>query len=153
MSLYIVKDEDCHLVAAFNSDFERIKKLKNLEIYEVTIKQPRNGKFHRKFFALMNITVTQLPEGFHIKTPDGKHKIYIEDVDALLENLKILVGHVEFKFSITGDMYIKTKSISFAKMDDEQFGEFYDKCIDKILKYFLTGSTEQEINDKVLQYL
>ena len=150
------EENDYQVTPAFPSDRGLINKLKKDHIYEATIVQPRNGKFHRKFFALLNMTLENLPENFHIIIKSGKYAgrmVYIETLEGLLDNLKILVGHVEYQFSVTGEMYIKPKSISFAKMDEAEFSEFYDRCIDKILANFLVGLTEKEIAERVLDYL
>lgn len=39
----------------FDEDFEEKKKLKIGEVYEATIKRPRNLSFHRKYFGLINL--------------------------------------------------------------------------------------------------
>ena len=39
----------------YDEDFEEKKKLKIGEVYEATIKRPRNLSFHRKYFGLINL--------------------------------------------------------------------------------------------------
>lgn len=148
----IVRSENDSISGAYYDDVERLKKLKWDNIYHINVKQPRNPKFHNKFMALLNGTVQNLPEGFCINLKNG-NRVFIENLDALLTQLKILTGHVDFKFSVTGEQFIEPKSISFAAMDEEKFSEFYDLAIDKILQFFLIGSSEKEVQRMVLQYM
>lgn len=39
----------------YDEDYEEKKKLKIGEVYEATIKRPRNLSFHKKYFALINL--------------------------------------------------------------------------------------------------
>ena len=44
------------LIPVGDSDFEAVQKLKRGEIYSSEVTAPRNIKFHRKLFALLNLT-------------------------------------------------------------------------------------------------
>lgn len=44
------------LVPVNDSDLEQLEKLKHWAIYKAEVTAPRNLKFHRKFFALLNLT-------------------------------------------------------------------------------------------------
>jgi hypothetical protein len=41
------------------------------------------------------------------------------------------------------------KSISFAKMSQEEFSAFYNRCCDLIAKHFLPGVTSAELHAEV----
>ena len=55
MRINLVKNENNMLVSAFNSDFEKLSKLKRGQVLTCEIKHVRNADFHRKFFALLNL--------------------------------------------------------------------------------------------------
>ena len=55
MKVFLVKQLNNSFKIAYNSDYEKIKKLKAGEEYQCEIKRPRNLKFHKKFFALINM--------------------------------------------------------------------------------------------------
>ena len=86
---------------------------------------PRNGKFHRKFFALMNV-------GYDCWEPKRKHKSYkgipIEkNRDQFREDITILAGFYEQTFNLKGEMRMRAKSISFASMEDDEFSEYTNR--------------------------
>lgn len=79
----------------------------------IEVKQPRNGGFHRLYWALCQ------------RVADG--------VDASSENisdtLKIATGHCTIvKTKSYGELRLP-KSISFAAMDQTAFSEFFERCI------------------------
>lgn len=98
----------------------------------VTITMPRNIRFHRKFFALLNIVLDNLPESLQSQR-------HISSVESLLSAIKIDMGYFEI-VNIDGRNVIKLKSISFAKMDEAAFSRFYDLAVDDILKNYLCGT-------------
>ena len=55
MELTLIKQFDNSFKLAYDSDFEKAKKIKPLKEVKCKITQPRNIKFHRKFFALINL--------------------------------------------------------------------------------------------------
>jgi len=119
-----------------------MQKVKTGEVISVTYVKPRNYQFHKKFMALVQIVY------------DNQDKYSsIEDV---LTEIKLQVGHYEEHVSLGGKIIYKPKSISFAKMDEIEFNDFYSKALDAVLKYFLTDSEECEVNqmvDRVIGFL
>ncbi len=81
--------------------------------YDLTV--PRNSKFHRKLFAMLNI----IKDNYHDDV----------SIDDLLTHVKselnmwdvVKIGNIHHK---------KFKSIAFDKMDDDEFADFYDKAVD-----------------------
>lgn len=53
--IYLIK-QDKALLPAADSDAEAISKLKNGGVYKADVVAPRNLRFHRKTFALLNLT-------------------------------------------------------------------------------------------------
>ena len=92
----------------------------------------RNPAHHRKFFALVNLVFENLPEGSfsqHIKSPE-----------LLVSALKIGAGHYDFIWAKSEQNIAYQcripRSISFAKMDQHEFEQFYDRCCDVIIRDF-----------------
>ena len=113
-----------------------IKRLWQGEIVEVEIRRPRNIKFHRKFWALMNIVWDNID---HDEYPT---------VEALVTRLKIDTGHRETMLFDGVIAYIP-KSINFASMDASQFDEFFERCSDWIASHVLPGVTQQELREEI----
>jgi len=82
--------------------------------YEVKKKQERNGSHLRKYWALINLTAHNLPEGM----------TYTVD----LSNCKPELLHEIIK-TIQG-----VESVSFGKMSQEQFNEHYSNTLDHCCK-------------------
>lgn len=136
MKIMLVKQLNNSLKCAYDYDYDKIKKLKAGEFYNCTISQPRNIKFHRKFFAL-------------IKMIYDNQEIY-KSVDRLRKDLLIEAGHVEPWVDFHGEIRREAKSISFAKMTEEEFSELYSLVLDEIVTHFNFG--KQDIIDNVEQY-
>lgn len=77
------------------------------------VKQPRNVQHHRLFWAIVH----RVAEGI------GAEPQNVTDV------LKIATGHCTIVKTKTHGTLSLPKSISFAKMDQNQFREFFDKCL------------------------
>lgn len=125
-------------------DLEKLHSMREGEVYRVRVSMPRNIKFHKKYFTLINLVFDNLPEQIPARTPDGE-PIQIRTRKDLLWHIKMQVGHYEQKVTIGGRITYEAKSISFAKMDEAEFSKFYDDSIDVILKYFLPETNRNEL--------
>jgi hypothetical protein len=127
-----MKKSDFSLVCAYDSDFEKFKKLSKEELLEVTIKTNRNLGHHRKFFALMNL-VFQNQEHF-------------DDLTSLRYYITMKCGFFDSVTTKTGTAFLP-KSIAFESMTQEEFAELYDKALDVILIEF--GMDSESISDHI----
>lgn len=82
------------------------------KVVHVTAKQPRNGAHHRLFWTLCARIAGAVG-------CDAEHIAHI---------LKVRTGHVDLVKTRRGVEEIPC-SISFAKMDQAAFKEFFDKCV------------------------
>ena len=89
---------------------------------EFDVKVPRNIKFHRKFFAMLNLAFENQEE--------------FKNFQIFREAVIIGAGFFEKVQRLHGEEIIVAKSISFAQMDNEQFEQLYTACIDTIIDYF-----------------
>jgi hypothetical protein len=136
MKLFVIKQLDHTLKVAYNSDYDKIKKLKVGQEYQCEVKQPRNLKFHKKFFALVNMLFEN-------------QEIY-NNPDRLRKDLIIEAGLYDEWADFQGVMQREAKSISFAKMTENEFSELYSKVIDVIVKHF--NFDRQDIIENVQQF-
>lgn len=132
MELYLVKQLNGSLLPAYESDYEKVKKIKQGDTVKCEVTKPRNIKFHKKFFALMNL-VYQNQERY-------------DHIDDLREQLTIAAGYYTTTYTLEGVEQQKAKSISFAAMDELEFGELYNALLDVIVKYFHFDRIEIEQN-------
>ena len=136
MEVYLTKNSDGLLIPTYDSDHEYCKKIGFGETVKAVITKPRNMGFHKKFFALLNMAF-QNQEEYE----------YFEDFRA------VMVMKAGFFKTIATDkgMVYLPKSLSFAKMDEIEFGELYSKMIDVVIK--LLGITEENIEQEIMSFM
>lgn len=98
---------------------------------------PRNPKYHRKFFALLNYA-------FEAWEPDRQRKTYKgrpvqKNFERFRKDVLIQAGFYDQTFDLNGNMELEAQSISFAKMDDAEFERVYSAVVDVILEQVLSS--------------
>lgn len=136
MKLYLVRQLNNSFKVAHNSDYEKAKKLKIGEVYQCEVKQPRNLKFHRKFFALIEMLY--------------ENQERYSDPERLRKDLIIAAGYYHEWFDLDGVQQREAKSISFSSMSEYEFGQLYSRVLDVIVEHF--NFDRQDIIDNVEQY-
>ena len=124
------------LKPAYDSDKENYNKIKLNQIYEFEFKQPRNYKFHRKFFALLNLCF--------------QNQEHYNDFEDLRHDLIISAGYCRTIYDRDGLEIKKPLSISFASMDEHEFSELYTKVSKVIIDWL--GVTNEDLENEILQY-
>jgi len=136
MKFTIVKQFNNTFKVAYDSDYDKMKRIKVGDFLQCEIKKPRNYMFHKKFFALLNM-IFQNQERYN-------------NIDHLRNDITIEAGYYTLRHNLEGKEVYEANSISFSKMNEETFGEYYSKCLDVIVKYF--NFDKQSIIDNVEQY-
>jgi len=136
MDLHLIKTLSGTLKPAFDEDYENLKKIPLNEVIKVKYSKPRNIKFHRKFFKLVD-TVYQNQEVYN----NSEH---------LRKHLTIAAGYYNITYTLDGEEYKEAQSISFASMSEIEFSEFYSKFIDVIHQYF--GFDKDDLIQEIEQY-
>jgi hypothetical protein len=107
------------------------------QVIEVDATRPRNTPFHRKYFALLNYAY----ENWDIEEIDAT-----KNFDRFRDDITILAGYYEKYYRTDGSVRIEAKSISFAKMEQQEFDALYSKTLDILLANILPSHTPEEIN-------
>lgn len=140
---------------AYNRFRSRLKNAEPGEVIEIEAKLPRNSRFHRKFFALLNL-------GFEHWEPGRKHKQYkgmpvAKNFDHFRSDILILSGFYEQTFNIDGEFRLSAKSISFSAMDEAEFEKVYSAVatvlLEKVFVNYKNRSELDDVVDKVLGFL
>jgi len=137
MKIYLVKQLNNTFKVAYDSDYERLKKVKVGEVYECEIKQPRNLKFHKKYFALVKMLF------------DNQERY--KDMEELRRDLTIEAGFYNERANFQGEVIREAKSISFASMTQSDFDDLYDRTIYVICQYF--NFEKQDILDNLESFM
>lgn len=113
---------------------EAFAKVKPGEVVRVEMKRPRNAKHHRKYWALLALVVDNLDQSVSVET--------------LHDWMKLKVGCVRLLRTKSGLVELPG-SISFEKMDQSQFEEFYEKALQYVLTEILPGVGKKELEEEV----
>lgn len=110
---------------------------------------PRNGKFHRKFFAMLNVAYSNWDRP-QIETPYGTAECSPE---TFRNDVTVLAGYHELRCNTRGEWRLAAKSIKWANMDDAEFERLYSAVVDVILAKFLTSWTGEDMERSVENFI
>ncbi len=144
MEFYLTKVDTMTFKASYDSDAEAVKSIPIGESVCAKFIKTRNVMHHRKFFAMLKMVMDNMPESM----PDQ-----YQDINLLLDEIKFQLGYFEMHHTLGGKDYYKVKSISFAKMDQVKFEEFYNRAVDVMIKYFLKDLTHEQFEKEVMEFL
>ena len=137
---------DVGLVPADEWAQEWFQKLRRGVTVAAKVRVPRNQRFHRKFFAMLNVAYENhdWPE---IQTQFGPARC---SFDQFRKYVTIKAGFFTMGATPTGEPRAEAKSISFTKMDEAEFERVYSEVLNVILREFLTnwkyGDMENAVN-------
>lgn len=130
---------------AYNSDHEMAKKIPLNEPIVYDWKKPRNYKFHKKFFALLNLVYENQEDYNNIDHMRSDLIIqagfYTVRKSMIIKNYNYSLDWIEIK---------EPKSISFAKMDEAEFSDLYNRIIDVVVQWL--GVDKEDILTEIEQY-
>lgn len=122
--------------AKFRRKLETMKPGKWLRI---EASSPRNGKHHRKMFALLQL-VAENSETYNT-------------VEKALVAIKLIVGHFEpAVHPQTGELIQVPKSIAYESMDQDTFEAFYSAALDGVLQHILP-TMDRETADHLMEMI
>jgi hypothetical protein len=118
MKLY-VKNTLTGLVPMYPADLDEKKRLKLGEEYEVSIRRPRNVKFHRLFFQLLNVG----HQNTQLELPFEAYRKYV-----------VMKAGYFNSYQTPKGVFFEAQSISFSSMDEDTFKGVFDKVLDIIIQ-------------------
>lgn len=121
MKLYLQKTMG-GLKPLYDSDLELYKKIPFDTPLEFEMKVPRGLKFHKKYFAAINLAFQNQEE--------------FKSFEIFRESVQIGAGFYDKIQRLHGEEVIQARSISFAKMSQEEFDSLYVAVLDTIIDYF-----------------
>jgi len=136
MKILVVKNHR-GLIPVYDSDYELYAKIPLNEEFEIEYTKKRNLKFHKKMFALYKLAFENQSD--------------YRSLDDMRRDISIVSGfYDEVINKISGEVIQIAKSISFAKMDETEFSELYEKTKDTISKWL--GISNETIENEIMQY-
>jgi hypothetical protein len=129
--IFMVKGLSGKFTPAHDSDLELAKQLKAGEVYKFTFTKPRNYEFLKKFFALIKLVF--------------ENQDHYTNIDDLRHDLTVEAGYkVEKVNRFTGEVRYTAQSISFASMDEIEFGKLYGQMLDTVIRVYGWEGTDLE---------
>lgn len=133
------------LLPLYGSDYDEHKRLKEGDEVLVEIKRARNVKFHKKYFALLRLTLDNLSdqviEQYRLYAPEDLNKL-----------VKYFLGYADL-VSVGELHYLQERSIAFDKMDESEFETFYKRAVQLIRDTFLQSVTDEQIQEELYRFL
>lgn len=120
-------------------DQERYRRFKRGEQFEVEVKQGRNPQFHRKAFAFLNFC-------FHYWRGDRAFLCDAAQFDEFRKEITVVAGYYDEVWSITGELTVVAKSLSYQSMEQEQFEQLYSAWIDAAMLHIFKGADDITVN-------
>ena len=115
------------------------------------IKLMRNAAFHRKLFALFNLSFDYWEPG----EINSKYGVPEKNFDRFRKDLTILAGHYHIVIRLDGTTRIEADSLAFGSVDQETFNNLYSNILDAILKSIpkMNEWGEEKVNETVEKVL
>jgi hypothetical protein len=136
------------LVPADPQAADYIAKLKLGAAVRAQVKQQRNPRFHRKYFALLNLAF----DAWEPTVNTYKGQVVGKNFDQFRNDIVCLAGFYEMAVNLKGETRLTAKSISFANMDQGEFDGLYNATVNVILSRILTSYTRDDL-DAVMDQL
>lgn len=98
-----------------DEDVKRLKKIGEGEIIEAEYKQQRNIKFHKKYFALIDL----MWENDSLELTKERYR----------KEMQLAAGYYDQYQGLNGEVRKEPRSISFAKMEEHEFNTLYQDML------------------------
>jgi|TARA_X000001388_G_scaffold25071_2_gene17491 hypothetical protein len=134
----ILKKKELSLHPSDDASLEALRRLADGYVV-CELKQPRNLKHHRLFYALMR------------KVFENQERY--ENLESMITAIKIGIGHADEYPMKDGNVCYVPKSISFENMKQPEFNEFFDRAVNLIIKTIIPDMDKESLLAEVYQML
>lgn len=148
--LFVMKGPGAVMVPADETSRETISRWPAGQGLHVRVTRARNIKFHRKFFAMLQVA-------FEAWDPELKtygDEVAVKNFDRFRKDVMILAGFYNATVNLKGEIRLEALSISFANMDEDEFEKVYSKVAEVLLAKVLkaAGYNRKEL-DRVVEQM
>lgn len=120
------------LAGSTEQDRELLKAWRLGDVLRAEVRKPRNGQFHRKYFALLHLAF------------DNQERW--ERFDHFRTAVQIAAGHCETVIGFDGSVNYQPRSISFGSIDQMEFERLYGEVKQVLMNEIFTGISEAEVD-------
>ena len=118
------------------------------DVIRADFAQMRNAAFFRKWWTLVKFAY----DHWDIEEQELEDMKVQKNMDRFRKDLTILAGHYDRVFNYKGELRLEAKSISWAKMSETEFQQFYRSTRKVVLDKILHNFSGQDL-DKCLAQL
>lgn len=137
--LHLTRGKSLALYPADQAAEETLKRFAPGELVPVEVWKERNARFHKKYFALINL-VYQNQEDYKNET-------------SFRAAVTVAAGYYREYYSKERQEMIKyPESIAWKEMDELKFEKLYSATIDVILSQFLPGMDRKDLEEEVARF-
>lgn len=128
----------------YDQDYDEKKKLKIGQVYKAKVTVPRNLRFHRLYFSMINCAWDLLTE---------KQREFFGTKEGFRKTAQVAAGYCERVFHLGLRDWVEVpKSIAFDKMSGDEFEELYKGVRDVLFKVFLKHITLEQFEETLINY-
>ena len=140
MSDLLIMQRSGNMLAPTDKDgLELVQSMGGNEMVSVKISRPRNIRFHRLFFKMLQEVYKAQPPGPHA----------YKDLRDMLDDIKVALGYAKKKV-VNGREFWVPASISFARMDETKFTRFYEEFLDYCLRVIIPAINKPDFERHLL---
>lgn len=147
MEFYLTKTHTGNIPTT-DADREKLAKVEYGESFKCKTVSKRNLKFHNKYMALIQL-------GWQNK------REYLDDYfpmqpnfpDEFRKEVIMRAGYYESYKNFKGETQYRAKSISFARMGNEEFSNLYSATIDVMIKWVMEGLDKEDLMNELAGFM
>lgn len=113
--------------------------------------RPRNYRFHKKLFALLDIGF----DAFEPEEREYKGLPVQKNFERFRKDVTVATGYYDVAINLKGDVKAEAKSISFGSMSEDDFEKLYSAVIDVLMQKVLKNYTREDIDrvvDEIMRF-
>lgn len=148
MDLMLLKTPDGMFRPATQADIEQVQKLNVGREFGCTLTQLRNGKFHRKVFALLGLMYDQMPRA----KVEHEGRQVEQSFNRFRKEQVIRAGYYHTDVTGRGELRLEAQSISYKECSQELIESIYSDLIDLALRS-LDGYDDSDELDSIVNQL
>lgn len=137
------------LVSACEEATDWLSKKKLGATILVEPREMRNGKFFKKWFALVEMAYGHWAEA--VEPLEYKGQPVFPSFLRFRKDLTIMAGYYEAVVNLKGEMRIEAASISWANMDEKTFGDLFEATIQVLLAKVFNGRVCKQWSERQLR--
>ncbi len=146
MKVNMIKTANSKFWPASQEDEEKLKKLKNADVYEVNIKVNQNYELHKRIFAFFAFCTNFYYGDMEACKDEFKVKF-------VRNKLTVIAGYYRQVFARDGVTFeLIPLSISYDSMPPEERQVFYKRITDAALKRVFDKTTDQNVINQLLGF-